>query len=166
MSDCIITDQTTLRQLSAVTTMQEVKALRLRQRLRASNKTAWTKGAGLAAIQIGIPLRFAWFSIGGSDEILLNPEIVATKGELIFKNEGCLSIPESYVNTKRYQYIEYISEGKLKKAMNFTAVLIQHEIDHMNGILNIDRKVEEAKHDTSYEDTMDSASKYIDKYRY
>ena len=122
--------------------MQEVKELRLRQRLKAANKTAWTKGAGLAAIQIGIPLRFAWFSIKGSDEILLNPKIVLVKGKHIFKNEGCLSIPQHYVDTERYNYIEYISEGKLKKAMNFKSVLIQHEIDHMNGILNIDPKEE------------------------
>lgn len=120
--------------------MEEVKELRLRQRLRAANKTAWIKGAGLAAIQIGIPLQFAWFSIRGTDEILLNPEIVVAKGKYVFKKEGCLSIPNSYVDTERYQYIEYISEGKRKTAMNFKAVLIQHEIDHMNGILNIDRK--------------------------
>jgi peptide deformylase len=141
MSDCIVTNEKDLRQLSIITTMEEAKELRLRQRLKSANKTAWTKGAGLTAIQIGVPLRFAWFSINGSDEILLNPEIVDVKGQHIFKNEGCLSIPESYIDTERYSYIEYISEGKLKKAMNFKAVLIQHEIDHMNGTLNIDRKL-------------------------
>jgi len=141
MIDGIVTTVTDLRILSVPTTLEEVKALRLRQRLRSANKTAWTKGAGLAAIQIGIPVRFAWFSIMGSDEILLNPEIIVAEGKRIFKNEGCLSIPQSYVDTDRYHYIEYISEGKLKKAMNFKAVLIQHEIDHMNGILNIDRKI-------------------------
>lgn len=139
ITDNIITNKDVLRQLSMPTTMQDVKTLRLRQRLKASNKTAWTKGAGLAAIQIGIPLKFAWFSIRGSDEILLNPEIVITRGIFTFKNEGCLSIPNSFIDTARYQYIEYISEGKRKTAMNFKAVLIQHEIDHMDGILNIDR---------------------------
>lgn len=140
MIDHIITSQNDLRQLSMPTTLQEVKELRLRQRLREANKTAWTNGAGLAAIQIGIPLRFAWLSIRGGDEILLNPEIIVAKGKQIFKNEGCLSIPGSYVDVERYQYIEYISEGKRKTAMNFKAVLIQHEIDHMDGILNIDKR--------------------------
>jgi len=139
MNDVIVTDKKVLRQLSKETTMEEVKGLRLRKRLQKANKTAWTKGAGLAAIQIGVPLRFAWLTVNGRDEILLNPEIVAKAGLRTFKNEGCLSIPHSYVDTQRYHYIEYISEGKLKKAMNFKAVLIQHEIDHMNGILNIDQ---------------------------
>jgi len=138
VSDIIVLDQEVLRQFSKETTMAEVKELRLRKRLQKANKTAWTKGAGLAAIQIGVPLRFAWLTVNGRDEILLNPEIVAEAGLRTFKNEACLSIPNSYVDTLRYHYIEYISEGKLKKAMNFKAVLIQHEIDHMNGVLNID----------------------------
>lgn len=140
MSDNIITDKKILRQLSVLTTMKEVKDLKLRQRLKSANKNAWSKGCGLAAIQIGVPLRFAWFSIRNSDEILLNPEIINMTGKYIYKNEGCLSIPNSNIDVVRYQFIEYVSEGKLKSAMNFKAVVIQHEIDHMNGILNIDRK--------------------------
>ena len=139
--DKIITDKKALRQISKPTTMIEVKALKLRGRLRKAVKTAWIKGAGLAAIQIGIPLRFAWLMVNGRDEILLNPEIVDGKGKRIFKEEGCLSIPHLYVDTEGYYYIEYISGGRLKKAMNFKAILIQHEIDHMDGILNIDRRV-------------------------
>ena len=139
MTDPIITDQKILRQKSETTTMKEVKALKLRKRLKKSNKTAWTKGAGLAAIQIGVPLRFAWFTIRGSDEILINPEIIEAKGKITFKNEGCLSIPNSYVDTERFAYIRYRSGGKIRTATNFKAVLIQHEIDHMDGILNVER---------------------------
>ena len=145
MIDKIIIDKKVLRQVSKPTTMPEIKALKLRKRLRQAMKTAWTKGAGLAAIQIGVPLRFAWLMGNGKDEILLNPEIVTGKGKRVYKGEGCLSIPHSYVDVERFYYIEYLSGGKLRKAMNFKAILIQHEIDHMDGILNIDRRVEENK---------------------
>jgi len=141
--DAIITEQVMLRMSSMSTTMKEINSLRLRQRLRKSNATAWTKGCGLAAIQIGIPVRFAWFILHGKEEILLNPEIISVEGPKIFKGEGCLSIPNSYVDTKRFHSIVYVSGGKKKTAHDFKAVLIQHEIDHMNGILNIDKRAEE-----------------------
>ena len=141
MIDKIITDQTILRQLSTPTTKAEVKSLKLIKRLRKSNRTAWTKGCGLAAIQINIPIRFAWFTLNGKDEILLNPEIIESHGSRVYRNEGCLSIPNSYVNTERFYQITYVSGGRKQTAINFKAILIQHEIDHMNGILNIDRKM-------------------------
>ena len=137
--DQIITDKSLLRNSSKETTMEEIKSLGLIKRLRNANKTAWTKGAGLAAIQIGIPLRFSWFIINGRQKNLLNPEILVGKGMRVYKNEGCLSIPNTYTDTERFHYIEYMSGGKKGKAINFEAVLIQHEIDHMNGLLNIDR---------------------------
>ncbi|HUS89873.1 MAG TPA: peptide deformylase [Desulfosporosinus sp.] len=138
--DKIITDQAILRQVSSPTTKKEVKDLKLIRRLRKATKTAWTKGCGLAAIQIGIPLRFAWFTVNGKEETLLNPEIIKSEGSSIFRNEGCLSIPHSYIDTERFYYIQYISGGKKRTARNFEAILIQHEIDHMDGILNLDRK--------------------------
>ena len=138
--DQIITDETILRTISKETTLSEIRSIKLVNRLKKANRTAWTKGAGLAAIQIGIPLRFAWFITNGREETLLNPKIILGKGKRIYKNEGCLSIPNSYVDTERFYYIEYISGGKKRTAMNYKAVLIQHEIDHMNGILNIDRE--------------------------
>ena len=138
--DQIITDETILRTISKETTLSEIRSIKLVNRLKKANRTAWTKGAGLAAIQIGIPLRFAWFIANGREETLLNPKIILGKGKRIYKNEGCLSIPNSYVDTERFYYIEYISGGKKRTAMNYKAVLIQHEIDHMNGILNIDRE--------------------------
>lgn len=139
--DKIITDKKVLRQVSKATTMAEVKELNLRKRLRKASKTAWIKGVGLAAIQIGVPLRFALLILDGKEEILLNPKIIIGKGKRIFKGEGCLSIPNSYVDTERFYYIEYLSGNRRKIAINFKAILIQHEIDHMDGILNIDRRV-------------------------
>ena len=140
--DKIITDIKELRTVSEPTSMAEVKELNLRKRLRKAIKTGWVKGAGLAAIQIGVPFRFALLILDDKEEILLNPSIVTGKGKRVFEHEGCLSIPNSFVDTERFYYIEYLSGNRYKQAINFRAILIQHEIDHMDGILNIDRRAE------------------------
>jgi len=143
MEEAIVTDIKKLRVVSEDTTQEEVDGLNLVSRLIKANSTAWSKGCGLAAIQIGIPLRFAWLRYNGKDHILLNPEIVKEWGEHIEK-EGCLSIPDKHTNVKRAWTIEYISGGikrKKRKVSGYLARIIQHEIDHMNGTLNIDKSV-------------------------
>lgn len=137
--DTIVTDIDKLRQKSAETTMREVERMRLIDRLRRANSKAWTDGVGLAAIQIGVPLRFAWYRYNNKDGILLNPKIIKGWGESIME-EGCLSIPNKHTPVKRFVTIEYESNGKKKVANGFLARIIQHEIDHFDGILNIDRK--------------------------
>ena len=146
MTDQIITSLKKLRKISKPTTPQEVRELELVRRLREANKTAWTKGCGLAAIQIGIPLRFAWFKWGEQSFVLANPEIVSFHGSFKAKEEGCLSIPHTWIRKKRWYKIKYTMDGFGEKgrvyiAKNFKARIIQHEIDHMNGILNIDKAV-------------------------
>lgn len=136
--DKIVTDDKTLRQISLHTTQEEVDDLKLVERLKAANGTAWTNGCGLSAIQIGIPVRFAWFIWKGKEHTLLNPEITMQRGSFVNVKEGCLSIPNSWANVKRYTMIEYTTNGKKKRAQGMKAVIIQHEIDHMNGILNTD----------------------------
>jgi len=136
----IETNQKKLRKVSRETSTQEVADLLLIDRLRAQNKAAWTDGCGLAAIQIGVPLRFAWYKCNGKEGVLLNPKILKTWGSSI-ESEGCLSIPNKYVMVDRAVTIEYLNNGKKKKANGFLARLIQHEIDHMCGILNIDKAV-------------------------
>ena len=137
--DKVITDLEFLRQESRETTQAEVDELDLLNRLKYANGTAWTHGCGLAAIQIGIPVRYAWFVWAGENFELLNPEIVETKGNSFKIEEACLSIPNRRVTLRRPYKIVYKSHGKLYKAKDLKARIIQHEIDHMNGILNIDR---------------------------
>lgn len=137
----ITTDKNILHQISVETTPKEAYGYGLIFKLREANKMAWTKGAGLAAIQIGMPLRFAWFFYEGKEGVLLNPVIVNHWGEEIAK-EGCLSIPNKWVEVKRAFEIEYLTNGKTKRARGFLARLIQHEIDHMNGILITDKRVD------------------------
>ncbi len=137
IQDFIITDESVLRKVSVDTTMDKANSLNLMNRLKEANKTAWTNGCGLSAIQIGVPLRFAWFVFGGKDHILLNPKILCKLGKVSAK-EGCLSIPNEWTIVTRGDYIEYLSEGKKHKAKGQLARIIQHEIDHMDGILNKD----------------------------
>ncbi len=135
----IITDQKILRIGSVVTSKEEVEKLNLISRLKTACEEAWTNGYGLAAIQIGVPLRFAWFKIGEQDFTLLNPKIVEFKGKEKLKQEGCLSIPNKRPMVPRYYKIKYLNDGILNTARGTKAHIIQHEIDHMDGILNVDK---------------------------
>jgi peptide deformylase len=105
-------------------------------------------GIGLAAIQIGIPLRLAVIDLdpkGPNSKVLtiINPEIVDTSGEGSIQNEGCLSVPEVWDDVKRAARIkvEYLDENWKKQAADadgLFAICLQHEIDHINGKLFID----------------------------
>ena len=104
--DKIVTKRRILSQISAETTLQEIEELDLLRRLRAANKTAWTKGSGLAAIQIGIPVRFAWYNHNGREGQLINPVITQRWGSDTAQ-EGCLSIPNKWMWVERSWTIEY-----------------------------------------------------------
>ncbi|ADQ15005.1 peptide deformylase [Halanaerobium hydrogeniformans] len=105
------------------------------------------EGVGLAAPQVGILKRIAVIDIGeGNKIVLINPEIIEENGKMIME-EGCLSIPGrtgEVIRSKEIKVsslnrdgeeIEIIAEG-------FEARAIQHEIDHLDGVLFIDKMVE------------------------
>jgi peptide deformylase len=133
----IVTDEKILRQISEPYNPDEHNLESIIKDLKEAVKTAWSPGCGLAAIQIGIPIRVAWFVYEGVDEILINPEITYRKHRKC-DIEGCLSIPYIETPVTRSKIIHYISNGEEKIAKGFKARIIQHEIDHMNGILNTD----------------------------
>lgn len=135
----IIIDKNVLRTISYPISFKEVESMNLIRRLREEMKTAWTKGVGLAAIQIGVPVRFAYYIFDKKEFTLLNPVILNKWGEDI-NEEGCLSIPDYRKKIKRAWTIEYINNGKKKKVSGFLARLIQHEVDHMDGVLITDLK--------------------------
>jgi len=99
--------------------------------------------AGLAAPQIGIPLRVIVICLPEEEDIaLINPEIVKRKGEQLV-TEGCLSLPGYVGEIKRSQSVT--AKGRDQngkevriKADGFLAQALQHEIDHLNGTLYID----------------------------
>ena len=94
---------------------------------------------GMAANMIGVTKRIIAFNNEGNYEVMLNPEIVKSSGEYETK-EGCLSLLGDPRPAKRFQKIKVQYQTldmkvRLKTYQGFTAQIIQHEIDHCNGIL-------------------------------
>ena len=105
-------------------------------------------GIGLAAVQIGVPRRLLVIDIAKEDEpkspqLFVNPEVVWSSEELSEYEEGCLSIPDVFDTIRRPAQVRvsYLDrEGKQHETQfdGLMATVLQHEIDHLNGILFID----------------------------
>lgn len=105
-------------------------------------------GIGLAAVQIGVPQRVVVIDISKEDEekqplFLVNPEITWSSAEEADYEEGCLSIPEFFemVTRPKEVAVRYLDRQGDPKEMQCSGVLstcVQHEIDHLNGVLFID----------------------------
>jgi peptide deformylase len=101
-------------------------------------------GVGLAAPQINISKQVAVIDLDGQQYTLINPKIITRSPEMILFTEGCLSVPNQELPIIRHQKItvQYIDANGMKnklKANALLAVVCQHEIDHLNGILITDR---------------------------
>jgi peptide deformylase len=105
-------------------------------------------GIGLAAIQIGVPKRIVVMDLAREGEpkaprYFVNPEITWSSEELFSYEEGCLSVPEVYDAVERparvrLTYLDYNGEKIEEEAEGLFAVCIQHEMDHLDGVLFID----------------------------
>ena len=108
-------------------------------------------GVGLAAIQVGIPKRMLIINLPREDKLLhkedlleiINPEILSAEGEILFQ-EGCLSVPNFYEMIQRFsfvrlKYCDRFGKEFILEAEDYLAVAIQHEIDHLNGVLFVDK---------------------------
>jgi peptide deformylase len=101
-------------------------------------------GVGLAAPQVGVSLRVIVIGIPEQEDItLINPEVVRRKGERVV-NEGCLSIPGYMGKLKRSESVTVKGRDRRGKevrikAEELLAQALEHEIDHLNGVLYIDR---------------------------
>lgn len=105
------------------------------------------EGVGLAAPQIGILKRIIVIDIGEGLLKLINPEIIYEEGEII-DVEGCLSIPGESGNVKRpmkvkVKYTDIDGSEKIIEGSGLLARALCHEIDHLNGILYIDKIIKE-----------------------
>jgi len=106
-------------------------------------------GIGLAAIQIDIPKRIIVMDLAGEGEepqprFFVNPEILDPSDETGLYQEGCLSVPEFYEEVERPQrcrvrFLDYHGNEQTIDAEGLFAVCIQHEMDHLDGVLFIDR---------------------------
>jgi peptide deformylase len=115
-------------------------------------------GIGLAAIQIGQPLRIIVMDLARGDEpkaprYFVNPEILWASDELAPYEEGCLSVPEIFDEVERparvkLKYLNYQGEEVIEDADGLYATCIQHEMDHLNGVLFIDH-LSRLKRDTA-----------------
>ena len=106
------------------------------------------KGIGLAAIQVGVPKRIIVMDIGNRDKekepmYFVNPIIKNKNSEHTTYEEGCLSVPNQFAEVNRpssceVEYLDYNGNKKILKASGLLATCIQHEMDHLEGILFID----------------------------
>jgi peptide deformylase len=105
-------------------------------------------GIGLAAIQIGEPRRVITMDLSKKEDnhepqVFVNPEIVWTSDETAKYEEGCLSIPDYYEEVERpaqvkVKYLDRDGKAREIEAKGLLATCLQHEIDHINGVLFID----------------------------
>lgn len=105
-------------------------------------------GVGLAAIQVGVPKRVIVMDIARQDDEpmprqFINPEILWKSEELAIYSEGCLSLPEYYAEIERpaacrVKYLDYHGSEQVIEAEGLLATCLQHEMDHLEGILFVD----------------------------
>lgn len=105
-------------------------------------------GIGLAAVQVGEPVRVIVMDLAREDEepaprFFVNPELFDPSEELFVYEEGCLSVPEYFDAVERparikVRYLNYQGEKVEEEAEGLFAVCIQHEMDHLEGVLFID----------------------------
>jgi peptide deformylase len=145
--------QPVLRQVAAEVTHATIGSDEFRHfidEMRATLEEA--KGAGLAAPQVFASLRvFLAAILPGPDEesppgveVFINPRISKLPGDMVSAWEGCLSFPELLVKVPRHQHvrIDYLNERGEASTLDledFPARVVQHELDHLDGVLTIDR---------------------------
>lgn len=105
-------------------------------------------GIGLAAVQIGVPRRMLVIDVSRDDEenkplVFINPEVVRSSDDRSVYEEGCLSIPDYYAEVERpavvtVNYVDREGKQQTLEADGLLATCLQHEIDHLDGVLFID----------------------------
>lgn len=134
----IVQSEENLRVPSEEVTLEEGEeiALLLRKELSKCHN-----GVGLSAPQIGINKRVIILHKDGGILDLINPKIIKLNNPFMNIREGCLSFPGVWLNTIRYRnvLVEDDLNGKIQFS-HFASIIVQHEIDHLNGVLFMDRK--------------------------
>jgi peptide deformylase len=129
---------------------REIKNINERIKILADDMIETMKendGIGLAAPQVGILKRIIVVDIGQGPLVMVNPDILEKDGEQII-TEGCLSVPNKNGNVKRPEklkvtYTDLEGDKHTIKTEGLLSVVISHEVDHLNGLLFIDKVIEE-----------------------
>ena len=101
-------------------------------------------GVGLAAPQVGVPLRLAVIEVDEKITVIVNPEVIKSTGEVEL-DEGCLSVPGYWGRLNRAERVSvkaldrHGKEQRIRDAEGLFAQALQHEIDHLDGYLYVDR---------------------------
>lgn len=105
-------------------------------------------GVGLAAIQVRVDQSLLVYDIAPQENghdlhVLVNPKIIASEGDILSENEGCLSVPDYHADVRRAERIlvealDRDGNPLRVEAEGLLAIVLQHEIDHLNGTLFID----------------------------
>lgn len=105
-------------------------------------------GIGLAAVQVGVPERLIVMDVARSGDdpkplYLVNPEILEKSDTMLTFEEGCLSLPDQYADVARpdeirYRFLDYDGNEVITEAEGLHATCIQHEMDHLDGVLFVD----------------------------
>ncbi len=106
-----------------------------------------TEGVGLAAPQIGVSLRVFVMDYGGVSRAMINPVCQAASGDLAEGEEGCLSVPGVYGPVLRpswivVKYMDVAGRQHVERFEDFLARIVCHEMDHLDGVLFIDKIVD------------------------
>jgi len=142
----IVTDKKILRIKSELVSKDENIDELVAKLKQANSETK--NGCGVASVQIGIHKRIAWLEVDGQEIVLVNPEILKKSEKLIVEIESCLSIPVLKIPVRRFESIQVKINsftGEVKIFSGFIARVIQHEIDHFNGILITDKRFKKKK---------------------
>jgi peptide deformylase len=134
-----------LRQKSAALSVEEITSDETQTLIDDMIETMHTEnGIGLAAPQIGVNKRIIVATFDKEDHVLINPVLKSKSLRTIITEEGCLSIPGVFGMVKRYRRINieaYNREGEKieMKLEGMPSVIFQHEVDHLDGVLFIDK---------------------------
>ena len=134
-----------LRQPSRVVEVSEIQTVKFQNFLDKLIRTMHVEdGVGIASPQVGQNIRAIVVNMPKGPECYMNPEIVKTSKLMVDSEEGCLSVPGKYGVVQRHKKVSLRALNRLGRRIEldvkaFPAIIFQHEIDHLDGVLFIDK---------------------------
>ena len=139
----IVTDKKRLSQVGLRISLEDSEVVARKMKFFLLSNPLGKKGVGLASNQLGLQGRVIFYLENRKWKFLINPHIIYQSTSSNLLNEGCLSFPNQFIKVERSDTIRVVADNlpDLKIFEGFTARIIQHEIDHLNGITMHEREV-------------------------